>query len=140
MGEDPNRQGNSRRWITQAVEALLRRLQTDHLDLYQIHRPLPDADIEETLSVLTDLMREARCAPSGHRPSLLPKSWRLKGWQSTGAPPATSPQRKVNDAFGSLKLCESSMHHTHGNSSLANCGSNPLDASGADIAHCEYSW
>ena len=74
MGEDPNRQGNSRRWITQAVEALLRRLQTDHLDLYQIHRPLPDADIEETLSVLTDLMREARCAPSGHRPSLFPKS------------------------------------------------------------------
>src|SRR5882757_8811036 len=38
MGEDPNQQGNSRRWIMQAVEASLRRLQTDHIDLYQIHR------------------------------------------------------------------------------------------------------
>jgi aryl-alcohol dehydrogenase-like predicted oxidoreductase len=52
MGEDPNQQGNSRRWIKQAVEASLRRLQTDHIDLYQIHRPSPDTDIEETLSVL----------------------------------------------------------------------------------------
>ena len=40
MGEDPNQQGNSRRWIMQAVEASLRRLQTDHIDLYQIHRPV----------------------------------------------------------------------------------------------------
>jgi aryl-alcohol dehydrogenase-like predicted oxidoreductase len=60
MGEDPNQQGNSRRWITQAVEASLRRLQTDHIDLYQIHRPSGDTDIEETLSVLTDLMRAGK--------------------------------------------------------------------------------
>jgi len=45
---------NSRRWITRAVEASLRRLGTDHIDLYQMHRPAPDTDIEETLSVLTD--------------------------------------------------------------------------------------
>lgn len=57
MGEDANSQGNSRRWIMQAVEASLRRLQTDHIDLYLIHRPAPDTDIEETLSALTDLMR-----------------------------------------------------------------------------------
>ena len=38
MGEDPNRQGNSRRWIVRAVEDSLRRLGTDWIDLYQVHR------------------------------------------------------------------------------------------------------
>jgi aryl-alcohol dehydrogenase (NADP+) len=65
MGEDPNQQGNSRRWITHALEASLRRLQTDHIDLYQIHRPSPDTDIEETLSVLTDLMRAGKVRAIG---------------------------------------------------------------------------
>lgn len=65
MGQDPNEQGNSRRWITRAVEASLRRLQTDHIDLYQIHRPAPDTDIEETLSVLTDLMRAGKVRAIG---------------------------------------------------------------------------
>ena len=65
MGEDPNQQGNSRRWITQAVEASLRRLQTDHIDLYQIHRPSPETDIEETLSVLTDLIRAGKVRAIG---------------------------------------------------------------------------
>jgi aryl-alcohol dehydrogenase-like predicted oxidoreductase len=65
MGKDPNSQGNSRRWIMQAVEASLRRLQTDHIDLYQIHRPSPDTDIEETLSALTDLMRAGKVRAIG---------------------------------------------------------------------------
>ncbi|MBB3930942.1 aryl-alcohol dehydrogenase (NADP+) [Kaistia hirudinis] len=65
MGEDPNRQGASRRWIVQAVEDSLRRLQTDHIDLYQIHRPMPDTDIEETLSTLTDLMRAGKVRAIG---------------------------------------------------------------------------
>ena len=65
MGDDPNQQGNSRRWIMQAVEASLRRLQTDHIDLYQIHRPAPDTDIEETLSALTDLMRAGKVRAIG---------------------------------------------------------------------------
>jgi aryl-alcohol dehydrogenase (NADP+) len=65
MGDDPNMQGNSRRWITRAVEDSLRRLQTDYIDLYQIHRPAPDTDIEETLSVLTDLMRAGKVRAIG---------------------------------------------------------------------------
>jgi aryl-alcohol dehydrogenase-like predicted oxidoreductase len=65
MGDDPNHRGNSRRWLTRAVEDSLRRLQTDHLDLYQIHRPDPDVDIEETLSALTDLIRSGKVRTIG---------------------------------------------------------------------------
>ena len=60
MGEDPNSRGNSRRWLVAEVEHSLRRLQTDHLDLYQIHRPSPETDVEETLDALTDLQRAGK--------------------------------------------------------------------------------
>ena len=60
MGEDPNRRGNSRRWIMRAVEDSLRRLNTDWIDLYQVHRPEPATDIEETLSALTDLVHQGK--------------------------------------------------------------------------------
>ena len=60
MGDDPNQQGNSRRWIVREVENSLRRLQTDYIDLYQIHRPDPQTDIDETLSALTDLQRAGK--------------------------------------------------------------------------------
>ena len=56
MGDDPNQFGNSRRWIIQEVESSLRRLGTDWIDLYQIHRPEPDTDIDETLGALSDLV------------------------------------------------------------------------------------
>jgi aryl-alcohol dehydrogenase (NADP+) len=65
MGTDPNQQGASRRWIITAVENSLRRLQTDHIDVYQIHRPDPDTDIEETLSALTDLVRSGKIRAFG---------------------------------------------------------------------------
>lgn len=60
MGDDPNQRGGSRRWIMREVEASLRRLRTDHIDLYQVHRPSPDTDVEETLGALTDLVRQGK--------------------------------------------------------------------------------
>jgi aryl-alcohol dehydrogenase-like predicted oxidoreductase len=60
MGEDPNRRGNSRRWIVRAVEDSLRRLGTDWIDLYQVHRPDPGTDIDETLSALSDLVHQGK--------------------------------------------------------------------------------
>jgi aryl-alcohol dehydrogenase-like predicted oxidoreductase len=60
MGEDPNQRGNSRRWIIRAVEDSLRRLGTDWIDLYQVHRPDPGSDIEETLGALSDLVHQGK--------------------------------------------------------------------------------
>jgi aryl-alcohol dehydrogenase-like predicted oxidoreductase len=60
MGTDPNAQGNSRRWIIAECEHSLRRLGTDYIDLYQIHRPDPTCDIDETLGALTDLVRAGK--------------------------------------------------------------------------------
>jgi aryl-alcohol dehydrogenase-like predicted oxidoreductase len=58
--EDPNQFGNSRRWIIEEVENSLRRLKTDHIDLYQIHRPELDTDIDETLGALSDLVHAGK--------------------------------------------------------------------------------
>ncbi|MEA2479229.1 MAG: hypothetical protein QOJ07_1151, partial [Thermoleophilaceae bacterium] len=60
MGDDPNQRGNSRRWIVREVEDSLRRLGTDWIDLYQIHRPEADTEIDETLGALTDLVRAGK--------------------------------------------------------------------------------
>src|SRR3954453_13987685 len=60
MGEDPNHRGGSRRWIVEEVENSLRRLGTDYIDLYQLHRPDPHTDIDETLGALTDLVQEGK--------------------------------------------------------------------------------
>jgi aryl-alcohol dehydrogenase-like predicted oxidoreductase len=60
MGDDPNQFGNSRRWIIQEVENSLRRLKTDWIDLYQIHRPEANTEIDETLGALTDLVRAGK--------------------------------------------------------------------------------
>ncbi len=58
--DDPNQQGSSRRWIIRAVENSLRRLGTDWIDLYQVHRPRTDTDIEETLGALSDLVHQGK--------------------------------------------------------------------------------
>ena len=63
--EDPNHRGASRRWITEAVEGSLRRLQTDWIDLYQVGVPDPDTDIDETLGALSDLVHAGKIRSFG---------------------------------------------------------------------------
>jgi aryl-alcohol dehydrogenase-like predicted oxidoreductase len=63
--QDPNHRGTSRRWITEAVEGSLRRLKTDWIDLYQVHRLDPDTDLDETLGVLSDLVHAGKIRAFG---------------------------------------------------------------------------
>src|SRR3954451_10880375 len=72
VGTEPNHQGASRRWIVRAVEDSLRRPQTDYIDLYQLHRPDPETDMEETLSAFSDLIRSGKVRAVGS--SMLPVS------------------------------------------------------------------
>jgi aryl-alcohol dehydrogenase-like predicted oxidoreductase len=65
MGADINQRGNSRRWLIRECEASLRRLGTDYIDLYQIHRPDPATDIDETLGALSDLIRAGKICYAG---------------------------------------------------------------------------
>jgi aryl-alcohol dehydrogenase-like predicted oxidoreductase len=66
MGDDPNRRGASRRWIVHEVDNSLRRLGTDHIDLYQVHRYAEGVDPEETIGALTDLQRAGKIRMFGH--------------------------------------------------------------------------
>ena len=77
MGPGRNDEGNSRVWIMKEVEHSLRRLGTDHIDLYQIHRPEGDTDVEETLGALTDLQRQGKIRYFG--------SSTYPGWQMVEA-------------------------------------------------------
>jgi aryl-alcohol dehydrogenase-like predicted oxidoreductase len=65
MDDGANHGGNSRRWIMQEAEASLRRLQTDYIDLYQIHRPDADTDLDETLGALSDLIHQGKVRAIG---------------------------------------------------------------------------
>jgi aryl-alcohol dehydrogenase-like predicted oxidoreductase len=60
MGADPNARGNSRRWIIREVESSLRRLGTDWIDLYQVHRPDEATDVDDTLGALSDLVHQGK--------------------------------------------------------------------------------
>ncbi|SHN16982.1 aldo/keto reductase [Cryptosporangium aurantiacum] len=73
MGDDRNQRGGSRRWITRAIEDSLRRLGTDYIDLYQVHRHDWDTDLEETLGALTDLVRAGKVRYLGS--STFPADW-----------------------------------------------------------------
>ena len=66
MGDDADQRGISRRWIITEVENSLRRLGTDWIDVYQIHRPDPATDIDETLGVLSDLVHQGKIRYLGH--------------------------------------------------------------------------
>jgi aryl-alcohol dehydrogenase-like predicted oxidoreductase len=65
MGADPNMRGNSRRWIQREVENSLRRLGTDWIDLYQVHRPDEAADVDDTLGALSDLVHQGKIRYAG---------------------------------------------------------------------------
>ena len=66
MGDDVNERGNSRRWLIRECENSLRRLGTDYIDLYQIHRPDPATDVDETLAALSDLIKAGKICYAGH--------------------------------------------------------------------------
>lgn len=65
LTEGPNEGGNSRRYLIRALDASLRRLETDYIDLYQVHRPDWTTDLEETMSVLTDLVHDGKIRAFG---------------------------------------------------------------------------
>ena len=67
VSDNPYERGLSRRWITHSIEVSLRKLKTDHVDLYQVHRPDEETPIEETMRALDDAVRRGRCAMSAAR-------------------------------------------------------------------------
>lgn len=77
MGQRQDQKGGSRRYIMQAVEASLKRLGTDYIDLYQMHRPDPDTPIEETLGALDDLVKAGKVRYLGNS--------NFTGWQIADA-------------------------------------------------------
>ncbi len=103
MGDDPNEFGNSRRWIIREVENSLKRLQTDHIDLYQVHRPEDDTDIEETLSALTDLVRQGKVRYIGR-----PRSRRARSSKPSGPPNRTATSASRPSSRRTRSSCERS--------------------------------
>jgi aryl-alcohol dehydrogenase-like predicted oxidoreductase len=112
MASDPNARGGSRRWITRACEDSLRRLDTDYIDIYQMHRPDPATDIEETMSALDDLVRAGKVrilGASSYPPELIVDAQWAAARRNTERLRCEQPQYSIfNRAVesGVLPLCE----------------------------------
>jgi aryl-alcohol dehydrogenase-like predicted oxidoreductase len=98
--EDRNRRGNSRRHLTAAVEDSLRRLQTDWIDLYQVHRPDPDTDVEETLGTLSDLRAAGKIRAYGC--SAFPADQIVDAWHAARSL-GTTPFRTEQPSYSLLQ-------------------------------------
>jgi aryl-alcohol dehydrogenase-like predicted oxidoreductase len=105
MGEDDNHRGNSRRWIMREVENSLRRLGTDWIDLYQIHRYDPDTDIDETLGALTDLVHAGKVRYTGHSTfpvsAIVEAQWTARG--SAGASGSSVSSRPTRSSYAASR-------------------------------------
>ncbi|MGC0416500.1 aldo/keto reductase [Embleya sp. AB8] len=108
----PLRRGASRRWIIRAVEDSLRRLDTDHLDLYQLHRPDPGTDPDETLGALSDLVRQGKVRTIGS--SALPAEGIVEAqWIA---------ERRGHERFAVEQLAYSAFARHAENAALPTCG------------------
>jgi len=107
MGEGPNQSGGSRYWIMKECEASLRRLGTDHIDLYQMHRPDPSMDIDEALGALSDSCTRARsatsAAPRTRRRASSKRNGRPSGAAASGS--CASSRRIRSSPAGSRPTC-----------------------------------
>ena len=90
MDDDPNHRGGSRRWILRACDDSLRRLGTDYIDLYQMHRPDPRTDIDETLGALDDLVHQGKVRSIGSSTFPPSASWKHSGRRRVARPSASS--------------------------------------------------
>ena len=108
MGRDPNMMGGSRRWIVREVEASLKRLGTDYIDLYQIHRFDENTDLEETMSALTDLVRAGKIRSFGSSmfpPDRIVESHWVAEKRGLSASAASSPGTRSSRARSSATCC-----------------------------------
>ncbi len=112
MGESPLFRGSSRRWIVKAVEDSLRRLDTEWIDLFQLHRPDPSTDIDESLGALSDLIHQGKIRAAGHTTfpatEILEAHWvakeRNREFFSTNQPPYSILVRAIEREV--LPTCE----------------------------------
>ena len=99
---DPNERGNSRRWIVREVENSLRRLGTDHIDLYQVHRPEPGTDIDDTLSALSDLVHQGKVHYLGSSTfpaeAIVEAQWTARAARATNASGSSSRRTRSSCA------------------------------------------